>query len=59
MSNFTLIIYCGFTTFLTRFSMIALLKKEMFESSEKTKFEKAHGHDEASECALVQDTRNV
>ena len=43
MSNFTLIIYCGFTTFLTRFSMIALLKKEMFESSEKTKFEKAHG----------------
>jgi branched-subunit amino acid transport protein len=30
MSNFTLIIYCGFITFLTRFSMIALLKKEMF-----------------------------
>ena len=30
MSNFTLIIYCGFITFLTRFSMIAPLKKEMF-----------------------------
>ena len=30
MSNFTLIIYCGLITFLTRFSMIALLKKEMF-----------------------------
>ena len=30
MSNFTLIIYFGFITFLTRFSMIALLKKEMF-----------------------------
>ena len=30
MSNFSLIIYCGFITFLTRFSMIALLKKEMF-----------------------------
>jgi branched-subunit amino acid transport protein len=32
MSNFTLIIYCGFITFLTRFSMIALLKKEMFNN---------------------------
>ena len=30
MSNFTLIVYCGLVTFLTRFSMIALLKKEMF-----------------------------
>ena len=30
MSNFNLIIYCGMITFLTRFSMIALLKKEMF-----------------------------
>ena len=30
MSNWTLIIYCGLITFLTRFSMIALLKKEMF-----------------------------
>ena len=30
MSNLSLIIYCGFITFLTRFSMIALLKKEMF-----------------------------
>ena len=30
MSNWFLIIYCGFITFLTRFSMIALLKKEMF-----------------------------
>ncbi len=26
----SLIIYCGLITFLTRFSMIALLKKEMF-----------------------------
>ena len=32
MSNFALIIYCGLITFLTRFSMIALLKKEMFNS---------------------------
>ncbi len=32
MSNFALIIYCGFITFLTRFSMLALLKKEMFNS---------------------------
>ena len=30
MSNLTLIIFCGLITFLTRFSMIALLKKEMF-----------------------------
>jgi len=30
MSNFLLIFYCGMLTFLTRFSMIALLKKEMF-----------------------------
>ena len=30
MSNWALIIYCGFITYLTRFSMIALIKKEMF-----------------------------
>ena len=30
MSDWTLIIYCGLITFLTRFSMIALLKKDMF-----------------------------
>ncbi len=30
MSDWVLIICCGFITFLTRFSMIALLKKEMF-----------------------------
>ena len=30
MSDLVLIIYCGLITFLTRFSMIALLKKEMF-----------------------------
>ena len=30
MSDWTLIIYCGIITYLTRFSMIALLKKEMF-----------------------------
>jgi branched-subunit amino acid transport protein len=30
MSNFALIIYCGLITFLTRFSMIAILKREMF-----------------------------
>ena len=30
MSNWLLIIYCGLITFLTRFSLIALLKKEMF-----------------------------
>ena len=28
MSNLALIIYCGLITFLTRFSMIAVLKKE-------------------------------
>ena len=32
MSNLALIIYCGLITFLTRFSMIALIKKEMFNS---------------------------
>ena len=30
MSNWALIVYCGLITFFTRFSMIALLKKEMF-----------------------------
>ena len=30
MSNWALIVYCGLITFLTRFSMIAMLKKEMF-----------------------------
>ena len=30
MSDWALIIYCGIVTYLTRFSMIALLKKEMF-----------------------------
>ena len=30
MSNLSLIIYCGLITFLTRFTMIALIKKEMF-----------------------------
>ena len=30
MSNWLLIIYCGLITFLTRFSMLALLKREMF-----------------------------
>jgi len=30
MSDWALIIYCGLITFFTRFSMIALLKKEMF-----------------------------
>ena len=30
MSDWSLIIYCGLITFLTRLSMIALLKKEMF-----------------------------
>ena len=32
MSNLALIIYCGLITFLTRFSMIAILKKEMFNN---------------------------
>ena len=30
MSNWLLIICCGLITFLTRFSMIAILKREMF-----------------------------
>ena len=30
MNDLALIIYCGLITFFTRFSMIALLKKEMF-----------------------------
>ena len=30
MNDWALILYCGLITFLTRFSMIALLKKEMF-----------------------------
>ena len=30
MRNWALIIYCGLITYLTRFSMIALIKKEMF-----------------------------
>ena len=30
MSDWALIIYCGIITYLTRFSMIALIKKEMF-----------------------------
>ena len=30
MSDWALIIYCGLITYLTRFSMIALIKKEMF-----------------------------
>ena len=30
MNNWALIIYCGLITYLTRFSMIALIKKEMF-----------------------------
>ena len=30
MNDWTLILYCGLITFFTRFSMIALLKKEMF-----------------------------
>ena len=32
MNNWILIISCGLVTFLTRFSMIALLKKEMFNN---------------------------
>ena len=32
MSDWSLIIYCGLITFLTRFSMIAVLKKEMFNN---------------------------
>ena len=30
MSNWALILYCGLVTYLTRFTMIALIKKEMF-----------------------------
>jgi len=30
MTNWPLIIYCGLLTFFARFSMIALIKKEMF-----------------------------
>ena len=30
MSDWSLILYCGFVTFLTIFTMFALLKKEMF-----------------------------
>ena len=30
MNDWELIIYCGIITYLTRFSMIAILKKEMF-----------------------------
>ena len=32
MNDWTLIIYCGIITYLTRFSMIAILKKEMFNN---------------------------
>tara|TARA_B100001115_G_C15546395_1_gene259982 strand:+ start:205 stop:516 length:312 start_codon:yes stop_codon:yes gene_type:complete len=32
MSDWFLIIYCGIITYLTRFSMIAILKKEMFNN---------------------------
>ena len=32
MSDWALIIYCGIITYLTRFSMIAILKKEMFNN---------------------------
>ena len=32
MSNWALIIYCGLITYFTRFTMIALIKKEMFNS---------------------------
>ena len=32
MSDWALIVSCGIITFLTRFSMIALLKKEMFNN---------------------------
>lgn len=35
MSNWSLIIYCGIITYLTRFSMIAVLKKEMFNERVK------------------------
>ena len=32
MSDWALIIYCGIITYLTRFLMIAILKKEMFNN---------------------------
>tara|TARA_B000000565_G_scaffold84055_1_gene61359 strand:+ start:46 stop:360 length:315 start_codon:yes stop_codon:yes gene_type:complete len=32
MSNWALIIYCGLVTYFTRFTMIALIKKEMFNA---------------------------
>tara|TARA_B100001057_G_scaffold313948_1_gene314082 strand:- start:53 stop:367 length:315 start_codon:yes stop_codon:yes gene_type:complete len=32
MSNWALIIYCGLVTYLTRFTMIALIRKEMFNN---------------------------
>jgi len=32
MSDWALIIYCGIITYFTRFSMIAILKKEMFNN---------------------------
>ena len=32
MSDWLLIIYCGIITYLTRFSMIVILKKEMFNN---------------------------
>ena len=32
MSNWGLIIYCGLITYFTRFTMIALIKKEMFNA---------------------------
>ena len=32
MNDWMLIIYCGIITYLTRFSMIAILKKEMFNN---------------------------
>ena len=35
MSDWALIIYCGIITYFTRFSMIAILKKEMFNSRVK------------------------
>ena len=35
MTNWVLIIYCGFITFFTRFSMIALLNKDTFNKKTK------------------------
>ena len=32
MSDWALIVYCGLITYLTRFSMIVILKKEMFNN---------------------------